>query len=77
MAPLFPGSIDNGENCSLEERRKISPCVDYLRQVASILALNLCAYLCIGPFTILCSMFIFSGLRILCGEFESLRSLQF
>jgi hypothetical protein len=43
-----------------------------MRQLAPIIALNLCAWLSIGRFTILWRMLIFSNLRMLCGRFSAL-----
>jgi hypothetical protein len=62
LALLVRDGRDNGENCRFEGRGESGPRVDYLRQAASFMALNLCAYLCIGPFTILWSLLFISSL---------------
>jgi hypothetical protein len=70
------GRIDNGEDSRFECGRQFNPCLDYLRQVTSIFALNLCAWLCIGPVGILCNGLTLNGLRMFCGRFDSLHPLR-
>jgi hypothetical protein len=44
---------------------------------ASILALNLCAYLCIGRLGMLYNRLTFSSLREFCARFDSLHPLHY
>ncbi len=68
--------MDNRQNRRLERGRQSRPCLDYVRQIAPIIALSLCAYLCIGRFRILWKLLIYRSLRSLRGRFDSLHPLQ-
>jgi hypothetical protein len=53
---------DGAGTRTLERGRQFTPGSDYLRQVAPVIAGNLCAWLCIAPFTIIRNRLIFSRL---------------
>ena len=76
LAPLVPSRVNNGEDCGLECGRQFTPGSDYLRQLAPVVALNLCAWLCIVLFTTNRNRLMFRRLWVLRGRFESLRSLH-